>query len=152
MKPPGFQEKVDELVDGLNAKYGAQIGDVIGEKLNDPEFFKDWSIAYKESLYGVNRSDILDKAKHCVSVERNATYGEPKENHEAIATLWNAYLAVKKDRQSPQLIHVEDVSVLLILMKVARLGYNPSHLDSWIDVAGYAACGGEISSVGERTG
>ena len=32
----------------------------------------------------------------------------------------------------------------MILLKVARLGADQYHLDSWIDIAGYASCGGEI--------
>lgn len=29
----------------------------------------------------------------------------------------------------------------MICLKIARLVHNPSHLDSWIDIAGYARCG-----------
>jgi hypothetical protein len=31
------------------------------------------------------------------------------------------------------------------LIKVARLSTNPTHKDSWIDLAGYAACGAGIA-------
>jgi hypothetical protein len=33
---------------------------------------------------------------------------------------------------------------MMILMKVARLSNQSNHLDSWTDVAGYAACGANI--------
>lgn len=29
----------------------------------------------------------------------------------------------------------------MLCLKMARLIHNPSHLDSWIDIAGYARCG-----------
>ena len=35
-------------------------------------------------------------------------------------------------------------------VKMARLAKNPNHKDSWVDIAGYAGLGGEISSVVER--
>jgi hypothetical protein len=33
----------------------------------------------------------------------------------------------------------------MMLLKVARIKGNTRHLDSWLDAAGYAAIGGEIS-------
>ena len=33
------------------------------------------------------------------------------------------------------------------LLKVARANENPSHADNYIDIAGYAACAGEIEGV-----
>jgi hypothetical protein len=35
-----------------------------------------------------------------------------------------------------------------ILVKVARLIESPAHKDSWLDIAGYAASGWEITSQG----
>lgn len=38
---------------------------------------------------------------------------------------------------------------MMILFKVARLiGSNYNSMDSWVDIIGYAACGGEIASKG----
>ena len=34
----------------------------------------------------------------------------------------------------------------MALLKIARASVNPEHIDSWIDGAGYMACGGEIST------
>jgi len=36
--------------------------------------------------------------------------------------------------------------LMMALMKIARLRHNHGHADSWIDLAGYAACGGEIGT------
>jgi hypothetical protein len=37
---------------------------------------------------------------------------------------------------------------MLALMKVGRIANNSSNLDSWCDLAGYAACGGELVAAG----
>ena len=39
-----------------------------------------------------------------------------------------------------------DVAQMMILLKVARAKGNQKHQDNWIDVAGYAACAGEIAA------
>lgn len=40
---------------------------------------------------------------------------------------------------------LDDVEIyMMILLKVARIGSGSRSRDNWIDVAGYAACGGEI--------
>ena len=37
-----------------------------------------------------------------------------------------------------------DVAVMMIQLKLARIKTSPEHADHWMDVAGYAACGGEV--------
>ena len=44
----------------------------------------------------------------------------------------------------------ETVALMMALLKVARLIKSPEHLDSWVDLAGYAACGGEIAGGGHE--
>lgn len=39
----------------------------------------------------------------------------------------------------------ETVALLMALLKAARAAQNPAHQDSWVDLAGHAACGGEIA-------
>jgi hypothetical protein len=34
----------------------------------------------------------------------------------------------------------------MIAVKLARLKTSPDHIDSWVDLAGYAAIGGELGS------
>jgi len=34
------------------------------------------------------------------------------------------------------------------LLKLARIKTSPEHADHWIDIAGYAACGGEVATNG----
>jgi hypothetical protein len=54
--------------------------------------------------------------------------------------MWNAQGLRIDGRQ----LVAGDVALLMIGMKLARLRHNPSHEDSWVDVAGYAACGMEV--------
>jgi len=38
------------------------------------------------------------------------------------------------------------VGMLMCLLKIARQKSNPKHADNYIDLAGYAACTGELSA------
>lgn len=40
----------------------------------------------------------------------------------------------------------EDVAALLGLLKIARIATGHGKSDNWVDLAGYAACGGELQS------
>ena len=88
----------------------------------------------------MTRDDVLIQAQYCVSRDRNSAYGEPEDSFVGIAVFWSAYLGCK--------ISTHDVALMLALMKIARAKANPQHADSWIDLAGYAACGGEIGTRG----
>lgn len=87
------------------------------------------------------RGQILDDAKQCVNKDRNAAHGNPEDNFTNIAVLWEAYLSIRPEGPIGPL----DVAHMMNLMKMARLIHNPTHKDSWVDTAGYAACGGGIA-------
>lgn len=42
-------------------------------------------------------------------------------------------------------IQPEDVAMLMALLKIARICSGTGTADSFVDLAGYAACGGEIA-------
>lgn len=86
----------------------------------------------------MNRAEILDTAKHCVTVDRAATHGDSERNFGRIAAYWSAHL------DTP--VSAADVAVMMALLKLARIKGTPGCADHWIDVAGYAACGGEIAA------
>lgn len=92
----------------------------------------------------MNRLAALDAAKRAVA-DRPNQYGAPEQNFERIAALWNTHF----DNTAFDLAHGEltptDVAIMLALVKIARLEADPSHADSWIDLAGYAGCGAEVS-------
>ena len=83
----------------------------------------------------MKREQILDKAKTVISGERAKDYGDAYLNHKRIAELWSPIL--DKD------ITVEQVYACMIAVKLSRLIETPDHEDSWIDICGYAALGGE---------
>lgn len=94
------------------------------------------------------RSDILDMAKRCVVGDREQDYGSPEQNFERIAEMWEVYL-VGKCTSADVCIQPEDVAAMLALLKIARIASGHAKADNWVDLAGYAACGGEIE--GGRT-
>ena len=89
----------------------------------------------------MKRDQILDKAKVLISGERAKDYGDAYLNHKRIAELWSPIL--DKD------ITVEQVYACMIAVKLSRLIETPDHEDSWIDICGYAALGGEKNEKAE---
>lgn len=81
------------------------------------------------------RASVLNEANRIVNGERANVYGGPEDSFKTIGDLWQAYAGVAF---SPA-----DVAIMLGLLKVARLKTSPNHRDSWVDLAGYAACGAE---------
>lgn len=86
----------------------------------------------------MGRAEILDAARQAVTVDRAATHGAAEDTFAAIARLWSARLGRK--------LTPEQVAIMLIDLKTARAWGNPGHGDNWIDIAGYAACGGELAA------
>ena len=88
------------------------------------------------------RFKILKAARRAVTA-RQAHYGGPEENFGTAGDLITVILQNKlRDGTS---ITPTDVALILDAVKTARLINDPSHEDSWVDKAGYAACGGEVA-------
>lgn len=86
----------------------------------------------------MTRKEFLTEAEKCVCSDRNLQYGEPEDNFSDIAKLWSAYLDAD--------LGAEDVAIMMCLFKIARLkGSFYEDKDSWVDLIGYAACGGETA-------
>lgn len=91
------------------------------------------------------------EAAIAATADRGLNYGSPEDNFRRIARLWNAHILNRHgDRYGGDttialpLLDEHDVVMMMVLMKVARLENQPSHGDSWVDVAGYAACGNNL--------
>lgn len=84
----------------------------------------------------MNRAEILEAARVCVCGEREQDYGTPEDSFAFIASLWTVYL------NTP--ITPKDVAMMMALLKVARIKRGDK-ADSFVDLAGYAACAGEIA-------
>ena len=95
----------------------------------------------------MNREEILKTATKCVCGDREQDYGSPESNFSTIAALWEPYL--KRKCVSPDAdvcVLPEDVGILLALMKIGRIASGNVKEDNYIDLAGYAACAGEIET------
>lgn len=80
--------------------------------------------------------DLLHHAAAVVR-DRRHSYGDPAELFERVALRWSQVLGAK--------VTAAQVGLCLIDLKLARLVGDPAHLDSLVDVAGYAACVREVS-------
>ena len=77
----------------------------------------------------MNGPELLEHAVALVN-RRRREYGEPPDLFEHVAARWALTLGG---------------GVVLIDLKLARLARDPKHLDSQVDVAGYAAVLREVS-------
>lgn len=98
----------------------------------------------------MNRTEILETAKRCVCGDREQDYGSPENNFRTIASMWNSYLygagLIENHTENWKGIMPKDVAAMLALLKVARIASGHAKADNWVDLAGYAACGGEIEA------
>ena len=98
----------------------------------------------------LTRAAVLEKARACVCGEREEDYGSPEDSFGCIAELWEAYL--RAACVSPNAIITvtpTDVAMMMALLKIARVGtsFVGGTADSFVDLAGYAACGAECAEV-----
>ena len=86
----------------------------------------------------MNRKEVLDTAIKTVCEERQDSYGTPEDNFAIIADLWSGYLGDVR-------LDAEDVAIMMILLKIARIQTGKFKPDNYIDIAGYAACAAEVA-------
>jgi hypothetical protein len=80
---------------------------------------------------------MLEEAIRLVTGPRERAYAPPSRNFDLIARLQ----AVAEECPDP----LARVALMNIAQKMARLIETPDHEDSWTDIAGYAACGYEVT-------
>ena len=90
----------------------------------------------------MKRQEILEEAIRCTCGDREGEYGSPEDNFTLIAKLWSEYKDVE--------FTAVDIAMMMSLLKIARIKTGNATDDSFVDLAGYAACGGEISARGKR--
>ena len=76
-----------------------------------------------------DKLNVLQKAQHLTSRDRNKDYGHPRENFGDIAMMWSIYKGVE--------FTARDVAMMMILTKVCRDKNKPKE-DNLVDIAGYA--------------
>ena len=82
------------------------------------------------------RKRVLSEAERCVCGQREQDYGTPENNFDRIAKMWSAYMGVE--------FNPIDVSMFMVMLKVARIKSGGGTMDSFVDGCGYFSCGGEI--------
>lgn len=101
----------------------------------------------------MTREEILAAAQKCVCGDREQDYGSPERSFGVIGQFWGTYLQEKCLEPmcgGPPEVQVlpEDVAAMMCLFKIARIATGHGKADNWIDLAGYAACGGELEAEG----
>lgn len=152
-----MKDRVHKMLEALNACSGRSCGHCpyISPRITVCErMLKDDAADLISDLWGIisqpvqnatqasqleTRASILESARKCVLGEREGQYGTPADSFSAIARLWSAYC---QDRD----FSGDDVACMMALLKIARIIYNPEHMDSWVDGCGYLACGAEIAA------
>lgn len=82
------------------------------------------------------KETILEEAQRVTSGQREIDYGHPKENHERIAGMWNAYNRFCKKVPSAD-DTASDITKKMILLKMVRDGHKAKK-DNPFDTIGYA--------------
>lgn len=80
---------------------------------------------------------ILEEAQEIIYGDREKTYGSPDKNLKLIAEYWTTYINHKRGEIVD--LDVNDVCVMMVLLKLSRLSNSPDHRDSKVDTAGYIA-------------
>ena len=86
------------------------------------------------------RAEELLEHAAAVVTRRRREYGEPAELFEHVAKRWSLTLGTP--------VSPAQVVLCLLDLKLARLARDPRHVDSVLDIAGYAACLWEVGSDG----
>ena len=90
----------------------------------------------------MKRNAVLASAGEAINGERAKDYGDALDNHQRIGQMWGAILGFD--------VTPQQVVMMMIALKLSRLAHQPTHADSWIDVCGYGALGGEFSDEPEE--
>lgn len=80
--------------------------------------------------------EMLKQAAELVASRRNV-YGDPARSMAIVAARWSLTLGHP--------VTAAQVALCLVDLKLARLAHDPTHLDSALDVAGYAAVLREVT-------
>lgn len=92
-------------------------------------------------------AEYLQTAAALVGGQRNETHGDKEECFGRMASMLDAYIAIRRFPGSP--IEAWETAIIMQLWKIARMhsgAYNP---DDFIDNCGYAGCAAELSELAE---
>lgn len=84
-------------------------------------------------------SEILLEAAETVR-QRGERYGDCTDVLGSTMDMFEVYLRLKGGKYE-----AHDTAVFNIIQKLVRIGSGQSHQDNWVDIAGYAALGAEVT-------
>ncbi|AHJ88349.1 hypothetical protein CG91_gp049 [Mycobacterium phage 39HC] len=85
------------------------------------------------------RDRLLKEAGEAISGDRERDYGSARDGFARTGQLIAAILDL-------DVVTAEQVALILAALKISRLAQNTGHRDSWLDLIGYAALGGDIAA------
>jgi hypothetical protein len=99
------------------------------------------------------RSSALREAEDLITGDRNNQYGPPTQDFDRTAKLLNAlgYRRLDAGYEVHDILP-SDVALIIAQVKVSRLMHSRNKRDSWVDLAGYAACGYECAEEEAKPG
>jgi hypothetical protein len=100
------------------------------------------------------RAELLEEANSLVNGDRNNAYGPPHQDFQRTADMLTAMgfrFGDYRDGDDAR-IEAHHVAMILAAVKLSRLAWSPDKRDSWVDLAGYAACGHEAYELTKEAG
>lgn len=94
-------------------------------------------------------SEIAANAAKLVGGDREKQHGNKLDNFNRIATMWNAWLDIRRIKNAP--LDAYDVGQMMSLLKKARTQSGSFNPDDYLDDVGYTACAGEVAHELETT-
>lgn len=109
----------------------------------------DWNDVAEATKPLSPRRELLMGAADLVDGDRNAQYGDPRQDFRRTAGYWNIHingiierkLAENNGQFGGDILDPHDVAIMMDLLKTSRLAWSPDKEDTWMDKAGYTACG-----------
>lgn len=83
------------------------------------------------------RDYVLYEARRLINGDRAEVYGDAATEFQKVALAWSAVFGWQ--------VTPEQVPQAMVLLKMIRLQNRPTHVDSWIDMAGYTALGADTA-------
>jgi hypothetical protein len=74
----------------------------------------------------------FDHKAESITHDRQGDYGDPRVSFDRIALMWSAITGAD--------VTAQQVAHMMIALKLSRLQHKPDHLDSLVDIVGYARC------------
>jgi hypothetical protein len=147
-----IQSPNDETVCSFPTDSADKVDTNQGRKEAQREALAEWNKIYhieghefslQTFLDDYGRTSVLKEADNLICEDRNKSYGPVYSMYDRIASGWSTILNTN--------ITKEQIGMMMVWMKIARLINAPNHRDSWVDVAGYAALTAEIAEWGDAS-